>query len=145
MIEAHQVVGAHRWSIPVFLFRYHAEVEAYIFDLACDPARTREISGRHGNDFIALKIDPVSGAVVRFLAGEAKWRAALTPSIMEELMLGLYAGPPNARVRDGHGVWNEMNTGLATPQGLEQMRRLLRRPFRINDSNRFPRAVGYSG
>ncbi|MDR3713997.1 MAG: hypothetical protein P4L51_14340 [Puia sp.] len=130
MIEAYQVVGAHHWRIPIFLFRYHAEVEAYIFDLARDPARTREVSGRHGNDFIALGIDPNSGAVVRFLAGEAKWRAALTPSTMDELMLGPYAEPTNARIRDGHGVWNEMNTGLATPQGLEQISRLLKEKAR---------------
>jgi hypothetical protein len=35
-VEAYQVVGAHRWTIPIYLFRYHAEVEAYIFDLARD-------------------------------------------------------------------------------------------------------------
>jgi hypothetical protein len=126
MVEAFQIVGAHRWTIPIFLFRYHAEVEAYIFDLARDPTRVREVSGRHGNDFIALGIDPISGEVVRFLAGEAKWRAKLTPSSMNELMLGSYTGPQGARVRDNRGIWNEMNTGLAAPQGLEQMNRLLR-------------------
>jgi hypothetical protein len=48
----------------------------------------RQISGRHGNDFIALGIDPLTGAVARFIAGEAKWRATLTPAVMEEMMLG---------------------------------------------------------
>jgi hypothetical protein len=129
-VEAYQVIGAHHWTIPIYLFRYHAEVEAYIFDLARDPARTREVSGRHGNDFIALGLDPNSGAVVRFLAGEAKWRAGLTPSVMDELMHGEYTGPTEARVRDGFGVWNEMNTGLANPQGLEQMSRLLKEKAR---------------
>lgn len=125
MTEAFQFIGGHRWSVPIFLFRYHAEVEAYIFDLARDPARVREVSGRHGNDFIALGIDPDSGEVVRFIAGEAKWRAALTPSAMDNMMLGAWTGPAGNRVRANDGVWNEMNRGLATPQGMEQMHRLL--------------------
>ncbi|MDR6955495.1 hypothetical protein J2X65_004875 [Ancylobacter sp. 3268] len=125
MTQAYQFVGGHQWSIPIFLFRYHAEVEAYIFDLARDPARVREVSGRHGNDFIALGIDPVSREVVRFIAGEAKWRAALTPSAMNDMMLGSWTGPAGARVRSNDGVWNEMNRGFPAPQGLEQMHRLL--------------------
>ncbi|MER8764750.1 aminotransferase [Mesorhizobium sp. M0012] len=125
MTQAYQFIGGHQWSIPIFLFRYHAEVEAYIFDLARDAARVREVSGRHGNDFIALGIDPASGQVVRFIAGEAKWRAALTPSAMNDMMLGNWTGPAGARVRGNDGVWNEMNRGLAAPQGLEQMHRLL--------------------
>lgn len=125
LTEAYLLVGDHRWTIPVFLFRYHAEVEAYIFDLARDPARVREVSGRHGNDFIALGIDPANGEVVRFIAGEAKWRATLTPSVMDNLMLGEWTGPAEARVRSNDGVWNEMNTGLAAPQGLEQLNKLL--------------------
>ncbi|MGC0954288.1 hypothetical protein WKH24_06470 [Pantoea agglomerans] len=125
MTQAYQLVGAHHWTVPIFLFRYHAEVEAYLFDLARDPGRVREVSGRHGNDFIALGIDPASGELVRFLAGEAKWRATLTQSTMDNMMLGALTGPENARVRDNKGVWNELNRGLATPQGLEQMQRLL--------------------
>ena len=113
LTEAYRLVGAHQWTIPVFLFRYHAEVEAYIFELARDPARVREVSGRHGNDFIALGIDPATKQVVRFIAGEAKWRTKLTLSTMDALMLG-----------EG-GVWNEMNTALAIPQGLEQLNKLL--------------------
>ena len=125
MVEAYKFAGGHRWTIPIFLFRYHAEVEAYIFDLARDPARVREVSGRHGNDFIALGIDPATREVVRFIAGEAKWRAKLTPATMDELMLGEWTGPAGARVRSGYGIWNEMNTGLAAPQGLEQINKLL--------------------
>jgi hypothetical protein len=125
LTEAYQFVGGHRWTIPVFLFRFHVEVGAYLFDLARDPARAREVSGRHGNDFIALGIDPATREVVRFIAGEAKWRATLTPSTMEELMHGEWTGPPGARVRKGDGIWNEMNRGLAAPQGLEQLNSLL--------------------
>jgi hypothetical protein len=125
MTQAYQFVGRHQWSIPIFLFRYHAEVEPYIFELARKPARVREISGRHGNDFIALGIDPVTGHVERFIAGEAKWRAKLTQSVMDDIMLGGWTGPPEARVRSNDGVWNELNRALAVPQGLEQMHRLL--------------------
>ncbi len=57
MTQAYQFVGGHQWTIPIFLFRYHAEVGDYIFELARDPARVRQVSGRHGNDFIALGID----------------------------------------------------------------------------------------
>src|SRR3546814_10669102 len=92
MTQAYQFIGAHQWTVPIFLFRYHAEVEAYIFDLARDPARVREVSGRHGNDFIALGIDPASGEAVRFLAGEAKWSASLKPSTMDAMMLGEWPG-----------------------------------------------------
>ncbi|MEI9978285.1 MAG: hypothetical protein WDN23_04670 [Edaphobacter sp.] len=125
MIQAYQIVGAHQWRIPIFLFRYHAEVAAYIFDLARDPARVREVSGRHGNDFIALGIDQHSRKVVRFIAGEAKWRSQLTPGVMTELMHGPLTGPENNRVRSNDGIWNEMNMGLSAPQGLEQMNCLL--------------------
>lgn len=123
--QAYMFIGGHQWSIPIFLFRYHAEVEAYIFDLARDPARVREVSGRHGNDFIALGIDPASGEVVRFMAGEAKWRAALTPSVVNDMMLGKWTGPPGAKVRDNDGVWNELNRGLVVPQGVAQIHRML--------------------
>lgn len=125
LVQDYQFVGRHHWSIPIFLFRYHVEVEAYIFALARDPARVREVSGRHGNDFIGLGIDPATREVVRFIAGEAKWRASLTPAVMDELMLGEWDGPAAAGVRKGDGIWNEMNTGLAAPQGLEQINKLL--------------------
>ncbi len=44
---------------------------------------------------------------------------------MNDIMLGEMSGPANARVRGNDGVWNEMNRGLPTPQGLEQIHRLL--------------------
>lgn len=39
MTQAYQFIGAHWWTVPIFLFRYHAEVEVYLFELARDPAR----------------------------------------------------------------------------------------------------------
>lgn len=125
MAEAIPLIEHHDWTVPIFLFRFHAEVGAYIHDLAREPGRRRQVSGRHGNDFIALGIDPISGEVVRFLAGEAKWRASLTQSVADGMMYGEWVGEGAARVRANNGVWNELSRGLATPQGLAQMHELL--------------------
>ena len=128
LCEAYEFIGEHEWKIPIFLFRYHADVEAYIFDLARDPARRRQVFGRFGNDFIAIALNDI-GAVVRFLAGEAKWRDAVTPAVMDELMLGEWIrDPPDSdnRVRSGRGVWFELNRGLPVPRGLRQLQQLLR-------------------
>lgn len=125
--EAYKFIGEHNWHIPIFLFRYHADVEAYMYDLARDPARRRQVFGRFGNDFNAIALDD-TGAVVRFLAGEAKWRDAITPAVMDELMLGEWVtDPPGSenRVRSGRGVWFELNRGLPVPHGLRQLQRLL--------------------
>jgi hypothetical protein len=127
MVESFEFIGAHCWRIPIFLFRFHTQVGTYIFNLARDPARVRQVPGRHGNDFIALGIDPTTGAVVRFIAGEAKWRATLTPAVMEEMMLGKLTGPPGAQVRSGKGVWADINTSVPVPEGLNQLRMLLRK------------------
>src|SRR3546814_19732422 len=68
MTQAYQFIGAHQWTVPIFLFRYHADAEAHIFDLARDPARVRDGSGRTGNVFFPLGIDPASGQVLVFPA-----------------------------------------------------------------------------
>jgi hypothetical protein len=34
LTEHYDYVGGHEWQIPIFLFRYHADVEVYLFDLA---------------------------------------------------------------------------------------------------------------
>src|SRR5437868_5449588 len=41
LTEHYAFIGDHKWRIPIFLFRYHADVEAYLFALARDPSRTR--------------------------------------------------------------------------------------------------------
>src|SRR5262249_13780122 len=80
--QSYTMVGEEGWSIPIFLFRYHADVEAYIFDLVRDPARQRQVFGRFGNDVIAIALDEGKN-VTRFMAGEAKWRQTITPSEMD--------------------------------------------------------------
>lgn len=119
-------VGGHRWRIPIFLFRYHADVEAYLWSLARDPEREREIFGRFGSDFIGLSLND-EGAVVRFIAGEAKWRGRLTESAVATLMHGPWEEDEETgeRIRSGRGVWFEVNRDTPVPHGLRQLQRLL--------------------
>ena len=123
--QGYTMVGEEEWTIPIFLFRHHADVEAYMFDLARDPARERQVFGRFGNDFIAIAVDEAKN-VTGFMAGEAKWRQAITPGVMDALMLGEWTGPPGNRVRSGKGIWFEINRGLPVPRGLRQLQQLLR-------------------
>ena len=54
--ETYDLVGSKQWRVPIFLFREHAPVARYIFDLVRDPARIKEVHGRPGNDFIGLEL-----------------------------------------------------------------------------------------
>jgi hypothetical protein len=71
--ENYELVGGHEWCVPIFLFRHHEDARNYLFALARDPTRTRQAVGRLGSDFIGLLLDD-DGAVIRFIAGEAKWQ-----------------------------------------------------------------------
>ena len=93
--ESYSFVGNHKWTVPVFLFRYHADVEAYMFTLARDPQRARQVFGRFGSDFIGISLDN-EGSVARFIAGEAKWRKSLSQSIVDTLLLGKKIDDPDA-------------------------------------------------
>lgn len=128
MTEAFQAdfAGGHAWQIPIFLFRQHAAVEKYIYDLARNPTDKRNVFGRLGSDFIGISLGD-DGEVVRFIAGEAKWRQSLAPSDVEELMRGPYRkkkdGEP--RKRKGNGIWFELNRDTPVPHGVRQLQRLL--------------------
>lgn len=125
--QYYSFIGEHEWQVPVFLFRYHADVEAYLFALARDPDRKRQIFGRFGNDFIGLVLAE-DGSVERVMAGEAKWRKSLTASVVEELMYGKWIDDednPGQKIRSGKGIWHEVNRDLPVPQGLRQLQRLL--------------------
>jgi hypothetical protein len=119
-------VGGHEWRIPIFLFREHADVEAYLWDLAREPARTRQIFGRFGSDFVGLSLND-AGEVVRFIAGEAKWRQRLNKSVVDSLMLGPWVEDDGTgeRARSGRGVWFDINRDTLIPHGLRQLQRLL--------------------
>ena len=125
--ESYPFVGDHEWIVPVFLFRYHEDVRAYMFALARDPERARQVWGRFGNDFIGIALDD-DGSVARIIAGEAKWRKTLTKSVVDRLLLGdLIDDPdnPDQRIHSGKGVWYEVNRDIPVPQGVRQLQRLL--------------------
>lgn len=123
--EQYGFVGGETWVIPVFLFRHHADARKYVFALARDPARQRQLQGRHGNDFIAICIDG-DGAIVRFLAGEAKWRKSLTPGAVETLLHGEWETTAAGKVRSNRGIWFEINRELSAPDGLRQLQSILK-------------------
>jgi len=122
--ENYSLVGGKTWRVPIFLFREHAPVARYIFDLVRDPARVKEVHGRPGNDFIGLEL-AADGTVLAFIAGEAKWRADLTASTIDTIMKGDGQGKGAARVWADNGVWNDINTALLIPQGIQQICDLL--------------------
>ncbi|UYO37640.1 aminotransferase [Rhodopseudomonas palustris] len=123
--EQYEFVGKRKWIVPVFLFRHHADARKYVFALARDPARQRQLHGRHGNDFIAICLDD-DGAVVRFLTGEAKWRKSLTSGQVETLMFGKWETHNGVRARSNRGIWFELNRELAAPDGLRQLQAILK-------------------
>jgi len=132
--QAYEFIGAHHWIVPVFLFRNHEDARQYLFQLARAPEREREVQGRKGDDFIALVVND-EGDVARFIAGEAKWRATWTPSVVDTVMLGDIVPHPETKkaykdangktVRDGKGVWFEINRALPVPIGLKQLQQIL--------------------
>jgi hypothetical protein len=66
------------------------------------------------------------GSVVRFIAGEAKWRKKLQPSVIDELLFGEWTkNSDGERVRSGKGIWFEVNKDTPVPHGVRQLQRLL--------------------
>ncbi|MBT9508371.1 hypothetical protein [Rhodoferax sp.] len=127
LTEQYTYIGKHEWDVPIFLFRYHADVEKYLFDLSRNDTRTRQVFGRFGSDFLGLCLD-YEGNVIRFIAGEAKWRDKLNAGTIETLMLGSWVTDRETgeRARSGKGVWFEVNRDTPVPHGLRQLQRLLR-------------------
>lgn len=126
--EGFELVGSHKWCVPIFLFRFHEDARNYLFDLARDPERKRQTIGRLGSDFIGLLLDE-EGKVVRFIAGEAKWRKKLTQSAADSLMHGKKIDDPaggGGKVHCGKGVWNDLNNDPPVPIGVRQLTKLLR-------------------
>ena len=119
-------VGGHHWRVPIFLFRFHDDVEKYLWTLRDDPARTREIYGRHGTDFIGIALSD-DGEVARVIAGEAKWRQTLNNSTIASLLHGprVEDEETGEMVRSGRGIWFEVNRDTGIPHGLRQLQRLL--------------------
>lgn len=127
LTENYDYVGGHEWTIPVFLFRYHEDAEAYLFALVRDEKRKREVYGRRGSDFLALALND-EGDIERFIAGEAKWRKKLQPAVVAELMYGKKKKNADTEEieHDGKGIWFQINRDIPAPHGLRQLQRLLR-------------------
>lgn len=127
LTEHYEFIGNHKWTIPVFLFRFHEDAEAYLFALARDEKRKREVYGRRGSDFLALALTE-DGDVKRFIAGEAKWRKELQSAVVAGLMHGKKKinKKANKLEHDGKGIWFQINRDIPAPHGLRQLQRLLR-------------------
>ncbi|NJI24190.1 aminotransferase [Aeromonas veronii] len=126
LTEHYSYIGKHNWKIPVFLFRYHADVEKYLFDLARDAERERQVFGRFGSDFLGLCLDD-DGNIIRLIVGEAKWRDSLNAATIDSLLLGKWIKNKETgnRARSGKGIWFEINRDISAPHGLRQLQRLL--------------------
>lgn len=126
LTEHYEYVGNHDWHIPVFLFRYHEDAEAYLFALARDEGRKREVYGRRGSDFLALALND-AGEVARFIVGEAKWRKKLQPAVVSALMFGEKERNPDTKElkHNGKGIWYQVNRDTQVPHGLRQLQKLL--------------------
>ncbi|TQS74050.1 aminotransferase [Rhodobacteraceae bacterium] len=127
LTEGFEYIGKHEWTIPVFLFRFHEDAEAYLFALARDEERKRQVYGRRGSDFIGLALNE-DGDIERFIAGEAKWRKKLQPAVVADLMYGEKKKNKETgeREHDGKGIWFQINSDIPAPHGLRQLQRLLR-------------------
>lgn len=124
LTEHYEFVGGHDWTVPIFLFRHHEDVERYLFALARDPARARTVFGRFGTDFVAIALDE-ERQVTRYLSGEAKWRKSLTQTTVDTLLLGNKTEDDDGNeVRSG-GIWDQLNVDAKVPHGLRQIQRLL--------------------
>ena len=75
---------------------------------------------------------------MRLIAGEAKWRQSLTDSVVDRLLLGdLIDDGKGNKVRDGKGIWGQLNRAPKVPHGLRQLQRLLEE----RDPNKFAAAI----
>jgi hypothetical protein len=123
--ESYSYVGEHEWKVPIYLFRFHADVEAYLFKLARDPEYHRQTFGRFGDDFIGVSLNE-DGSLARTVLGEAKWRQSLTAGTVETLLKGQWVeNDEGERVRDGKGIWSEINSTQNVTHGLRQLQRVL--------------------
>lgn len=131
LTETYEYVGQHNWCVPIFLFRHHDDAFQYLFSLARDPKKNRQVIGRLGSDFIGLSLNE-KGEVVRIISGEAKWRKTLTRGVVDTLMLGGWIVKDeskeiskNNRKRSEKGVWYYVNNEPSPPSGARRLQRLL--------------------
>jgi hypothetical protein len=91
----------------------------YLWALRFDPRRKREIYGRHGSDFIGIVLN-AQGEITRVIVGEAKWRASLTDSVVDNPLFGPKEENEDTgkMVHNGRGIWFKVNRpGSSNRQG----------------------------
>jgi len=117
VVQAYDLVGNHKWEIPVFLFQEDGDAQQRIFELVGGSRKSsdRKLPGRRGSDCVAIVISK-SGTVERVLMGEAKWRSTLRPSDVKTIM----HGDNNKR-----GVYADLNANTEMPYGLMQLAKIL--------------------
>lgn len=126
VVQSYPETG-HEWSVPVFLFRFHADVGKYLFHLARDPSRERQLWGRFGDDFIGVHLDQ-NGGIDRFIVGEAKYRKVATKLKTDDLLLG--SREETARgsgkfLRKDDGIYTSFKKAPPIPEGLLQLQTIL--------------------
>jgi hypothetical protein len=109
LIEHAGIMGKGQWQVPVFLFRFHQDVENHIHELNQGIVRRSRTLGRLGNDCLGIVVDENS-KVVGIITGESKFRKSLSEAEGEEL---------NSKVH--HGFCNEADA----PVNLMKFARLL--------------------
>lgn len=127
LTEVCSFIGDHDWHIPVFLFRFHITAYDYLYTLKRDNSQKRKLMGRTGDDFIAVALND-EGVVVRVLAGEAKWRATLSQSVVNNLLLGekVEDKKTGKKFRNGKGIISAFNKAVDPPLGLKQLQKILK-------------------
>ncbi len=127
VVESYLPDNGHIWSVPVFLFRYHADVGKYLFHLARDSTKKRQLWGRFGDDFIGVKFD-AKGGIERFIVGEAKFRKTATKITVDDLLLGSREETPpksGTYIRKNNGIWEGFKNASQVPEGLAQLQAIL--------------------
>jgi hypothetical protein len=116
----------YKWSVPVFLFRHHADAGKYLFFLARDSSRARQLWGRLGDDFIGLGFDQTK-SVERIIVGESKFRDSLSKLSVDDLLLGSRekAQPGEVATRKKDGIWRSFKAAPSVPEGLLQLQAIL--------------------
>jgi hypothetical protein len=127
VVEAYQPQhDKYKWSVPVFLFRHHADAGKYLFFLVRDSSRTRQLWGRLGDDFIGVGFDSNTN-VEKIIVGESKFRGSLSKLSVDDLLLGSRkkAKPGEVASREKDGIWRAFKEAPAVPEGLLQLQAIL--------------------
>ena len=118
--EHYALVGGKTWVVPVFLLRNHDVAKYYLKKLVRKVRVSKEIPGRHGDDFIALEVDS-TGTVAGALVAEAKYRATLNTSVYNGLLNGIKTKTGGTK----SGILEDLNDSHSIPDDLKTIAEIL--------------------